>query len=236
MKRFLYTIILPVLAMIASCATPQAGLSPSGGSLSGYNEADLAEFHDQLQRTSSDSYQLVERRVRANRHKYRPGHGFKIRGTAEGFALYFHLPISAWYSPTENAQGENNSQWNKLGGISMANWWPLSWHPPNKSAALVAFRPSFESGKFEIAAYVNHEDRSWDVEILATVEPDEDAVVFVNYQGEDEWRYQLYQEYTYGEATMSLARRVFQYNVGPWFGGQMKALHSHSIYTHLIIE
>ena len=180
--------------------------------------------------------QLEERSVREGKHKYRPGHGFGLRGNTRGYDLYFELPISAWYSPRVNSRGDNAEQWNKLGGITYMNWLPWTWIPPNKTAVLVGFRPSLESGKFEIAAYINFPDKSWEFKIIAVVEPDQVGLIKVDLVDPDVWVFRLWQGEIYNDQVMQLDPMVFQYNVGPWFGGSEEALHDHCIFTQLLFD
>lgn len=225
-----YLVIL--LALLTSCATPSKSPAYVGGA-HGMRGPTGTELVDQF---NIDAEDLVERTVRANKRKYRPGHGLKLRGNQSGYKLVFVIPIQAWYSPRVNTRGDNAEQWNKLGGVSLMNLWPFTWGPPNKNAVLVAFRPALESGKFEIAAYINHPDRSWTVELLMIVEPDVLGVVLVDNVEGDEWIYEGYQGSTWGSSTLHLDPMIMQYNVGPWFGGGMKALHEHSVKTLMIFD
>lgn len=174
---------------------------------------------------------LEKHTVKKGKHNYTPGHGLGIRLRQHGFRLKAMIPSDVWYDPKPKGPlGSDGKDINKLGGISYFHpLKPWTWKP-NKCAVMFGWRPSNQRGYFEIHAYSNDRKGGHVSQRLTTVKAGEKLLMTCGRWDRDKTMSFLMNG---REAILPVCPRDFQFNVGPWFGGNRPAPHNHSIFTRL---
>ena len=173
--------------------------------------------------------------VEAGDHDYAPGHGFSLNRRVIGFDFAFSLPETAWFDPSDDGPlGNDGKDWNKAGGISYLSLWRPATYPKNRSAALVGIRPAPEPGIFEVCAYTNAADGSWETgNMLAFSAGD---TVFVSARiVKGKVSYRITTPLASETTEHRLEPLTYAVPVGPWFGGNRESPIGHRIFTRLVM-
>ncbi|CAH1002360.1 hypothetical protein LEM8419_03267 [Neolewinella maritima] len=178
---------------------------------------------------------LIPHLVRAGAHDYSPGHGFSLTRGVVGFELTFFLPESAWFDPSdEGPLGRDGKDWNKVGGISYLSLWRPGTYPKNRHAVLVGMRPGLTPGDFEVCAYTNAADGSWEAGPSVAITAGDTVHVEARIE-QDQVTYLL----TTASGSQTTVHRfeplTYAVPVGPWFGGNRESPISHQVHTRLVL-
>ena len=192
--------------------------------------------HVQAQQDHAAPAQLTPHEVQAGNHDYRPGHGFSLDRRVSGFDLALSLPASAWFDPSARGPlGRDGKDWNKAGGISYLSLWRPGSYPKNRSSALVGMRPAEGPGTFEVCAYTNAADGSWETgEVLVFSAGD---TVYVSARlREGKVTYRIGTTALSQTTVHPLEPLTYAVPVGPWFGGNRESPSDHRVYTRLVLH
>lgn len=187
------------------------------------------------QQTPEPLEQLTAHRVQDGDHDYVPGHGFSLERKVIGFDFVLSLPASAWFDPSEEGPlGRDGKDWNKAGGISYLSLWRPGTYPKNRHAALVGMRPGTSPQTFEVCAYTNDAEGSWETGPAMTFVTGDTVYVSARIE-EGQVTYRL----TTPSETQTTVHRLeplaYAVPVGPWFGGNRESPVSHEVHTRLVL-